>query len=477
MKNLLIVFLFLSSVKMLALDVSVTCLSYCQDQPYIELYSRFLGGTIQFVANGGDSLLQSTVEMLVLISDEQGNVRIAEKYNVQSEGLEVKDFYTMKRYGLSDGEYDLSIQFVDMNNVSDTLLHKEKIEIGYPESSLSISDPLLITEYSDDKNQFAFYKNGIAFEPPIYKVFGPKHNALSFYVEIYNADALDEQLFARYSVRQRDTKEEVYKPAYKKLSSEETGMILESFDISSLVSGDYEFVMEVVNKDMEVLAERLSDMAVYHPDRDFEVQYQGDLSFETSFVQAMDEGELNYSLKAIFPRVSNSLTPIINDIIWGDNLKTKRYFLYNFWSKYSDVDPKSIYDQYMEVARAVDRRFAANLGHGFETDRGYIFLKYGKPDDLVEVPDEPSAPPYEIWIYNFLVETNQTGVKFLFYNEELAPNEFRLLHSTCRGELQNPRWEVELYKSDRLAPIGNVVDANTVQDGFNRNARRYFSDN
>ena len=213
---------------------------------------------------------------------------------------------------------------------------------------------------------------------------------------IYNADALDEQLFARYSVRQRDTKEEVYKPAYKKLSSEETGMILESFDISSLVSGDYEFVMEVVNKDMEVLAERLSDMAVYHPDRDFEVQYQGDLSFETSFVQAMDEGELNYSLKAIFPRVSNSLTPIINDIIWGDNLKTKRYFLYNFWSKYSDVDPKSIYDQYMEVARAVDRRFAANLGHGFETDRGYIFLKYGKPDDLVEVPDEPSAPPYEL---------------------------------------------------------------------------------
>ena len=93
------------------------------------------------------------------------------------------------------------------------------------------------------------------------------------------------------------------------------------------------------------------------------------------------------------------------------------------------------------------------------------------------MPDEPSAPPYEIWIYNFLVETNQTGVKFLFYNEELAPNEFRLLHSTCRGELQNPRWEVELYKSDRLAPIGNVVDANTVQDGFNRNARRYFSDN
>jgi hypothetical protein len=67
-------------------------------------------------------------------------------------------------------------------------------------------------------------------------------------------------------------------------------------------------------------------------------------------------------------------------------------------------------------------------------------------------------------------------VRFLFYNPSLVTNDFQLLHSTCRGERFNPRWEVDLYSDDNLGQNNNYLDARTTEDNFNRNARRYFSD-
>ena len=62
----------------------------------------------------------------------------------------------------------------------------------------------------------------------------------------------------------------------------------------------------------------------------------------------------------------------------------------------------------MEVAKAVDRLYKSGFGYGFETDRGNIFMKYGKPNDIVTVENDPSAPPYEMWVYNDFPKTKQT---------------------------------------------------------------------
>ena len=70
----------------------------------------------------------------------------------------------------------------------------------------------------------------------------------------------------------------------------------------------------------------------------------------------------------------------------------------------------------MKVAEKVDLYFKSGFGYGFETDRGYTYLKYGPPADIVTVEDEPSAPPYEIWVYYDFPMTSQSNVKFLFYN-------------------------------------------------------------
>ena len=95
----------------------------------------------------------------------------------------------------------------------------------------------------------------------------------------------------------------------------------------------------------------------------------------------------------------------------------------------------------------------------------------------MQVEEDPSAPPYEIWSYNEFPQTLQNNVKFIFYNPSLAPGDFVLLHSTARGELNNPNWERDLYKNaPNQQDSGNFIDGTGVQDNFNRNAGRFFRD-
>jgi hypothetical protein len=131
---------------------------------------------------------------------------------------------------------------------------------------------------------------------------------------------------------------------------------------------------------------------------------------------------------------------------------------------------------HMEVAHAVDVKFRSGFRHGIETDRGFAYLKYGQPDDIEGREDEPSAPPYEIWIYYDFPFTKQKNVKFLFYNPSLAPGEFRLLHSTALGELNNPQWELELYRDAPDQVDGDAFDSTSMKDNFNRSAKRIMND-
>jgi len=58
-----------------------------------------------------------------------------------------------------------------------------------------------------------------------------------------------------------------------------------------------------------------------------------------------------------------------------------------------------------------------------------------------------------------------------FCDMEHLHRDFRLLHSTCRVELQTPSWEAELYRRLPEETVGNQGEARSVNDGFSRRAR------
>jgi len=473
--------LFLFVTQQQAMEVSVTACSFSNSgEGYIEIYSKFKSGSLQWASLPDDVLsLYSEVEMLCVLS-QQDSIVLADRFRIMSPtGKSPRDFWDMKRYALPLGAYKLEVRYVDLNNVSDTLSYTSELDVSYPAETLSISDILLIEEIGGSDDSLAFNRNNFTYEPLEFNLLNPEDRNLVFYAELYNLDkSFSEDVFVKYYLENADVAglDRYTRAGYKKIEPESVNRILVEFSVEDITSGNYILHLELNDRERRPVSEQQTVVSVYNPYEDYKRQLNAGSNYESSFIQFLNADELDYSLKAIFPRVGNNMTELLNTIIRKPELEPKRYFLYSFWSSISTDNMQSHYDAYMDVARAVDNSYATNVFHGFETDRGRIFLKYGKPDDLVFEEDEQTAPPYEIWIYNYVPETQQTNVKFLFYNPTLVTNDFVLLHSNCRGERKNPRWELDLY-SDAVNELpANYIDSRQMPDNFNRNARRYFTD-
>jgi GWxTD domain-containing protein len=193
---------------------------------------------------------------------------------------------------------------------------------------------------------------------------------------------------------------------------------------------------------------------------------------ELGFVKDIPDDSLDYYVRAMAPIVQSMEVDIMNTLLKKENPKALRYFIHRYWTAEAGKLAGPAFYGYMKIARVVDDNYKTGFGYGFESDRGHTFLKYGKPDEVIEVEDEPSAPPYEIWFYNLFPATHQTNVRFLFYNPSLSKGAFKLLHSTAIGEVRNERWEIELYRDATLEIPG--VNETVMGDNVYRNARKYF---
>jgi GWxTD domain-containing protein len=123
----------------------------------------------------------------------------------------------------------------------------------------------------------------------------------------------------------------------------------------------------------------------------------------------------------------------------------KREFLFKFWKK---RDP-NIYtkrnefkEEYMKRINFVEHRFRVMNKRGYLTDRGRVYLMFGEWDQIDRFPNPTNRKPYEIWYYNSI----EGGVIFVFA-DLTGYNDYELLHSTKRGEIQDYRWQNRIIQN------------------------------
>ncbi|MEM6965942.1 MAG: GWxTD domain-containing protein, partial [Bacteroidota bacterium] len=238
----------------------------------------------------------------------------------------------------------------------------------------------------------------------------------------------------------------------------------------------YRLFVEIRNRAKQLLSRKTIEFQRSNPFLQATHEVTETIAIKDEFVAALNQEELEYSLRAIAPLVRENDVELLNSVVKNRDTTIQQRFLFNFWVNQNPNQPDVTYKAFMKIAKAVDRMYTSGFGHGFETDRGYVYIRYGRPDDIVAVDTDPSAPPYEIWIYNDFPVTNQTNVKFLFYAPALG-TDYRILHSTARGELNNPQWQLELYRNVPEEIDGNnYIDGTQMQDNMNRHASRFFSD-
>lgn len=481
MKKLIFLFLvtsFLPISKTLAIDASISHAVYrSTDFNYIEFHFYIVGSTLKYTQI--DSInSQATCEIVIKFL-QKGEIVKFDKFNLKSPpSLDPVNFTDMHRYELANGDYDIEVELTDALKPDSKMQYRSKAFIDITDRNLRMSDILLLSDVKADTTEAA--KNGLKMMVLPYEFYDSFYDKLIFYTEIYNADKVIGEDFkiSYYIERTSSTSAGDEKPTITGHKTKKAISFLpnvQQIDISKLPTGNYRLRVDLRNQHDDLLGEKMIYFQRANTMMTAEnLDTLSKVALENEFVAELEPKDLRYALRAILMQVPNDEVSILNTVIDGKDTSAQRMYLFKHFAKINANLPELAYQEYMHYAKIVDKMYYNGYGYGFESDRGRIYMRYGRPDDIETVENETNAPPYEVWFYNKIDKTQQTNVKFLFYNPTLVARGFRLLHSNCRGELQNPRWKSELYRSVPNEQVGNPIDSREVRDNFTRRAERIF---
>lgn len=453
-------------------DVSVTRFQ-TPDKSYIELFIYILGSSVKV-----DSLKSASVNVTYFIS-EQGNIIAGDRYNLLSGGEDViADFMDLRRHFLNAGQYTITVELHDNNDSTNSIILSKNVTIASQTTALAQSDIQLLGHVTPSSDDGVWVKSGMRVTPLPYSWYRASWDNLYFYQELYHTDKTPgTDFFIRYTIAPDDKRDHVLVQGYKRMKPKMVNTVVQPIDIKGLSSGNYVLQVGVYDQAKTLLSSTEATFMRSNPAADKQWVENAGSYFETSFTHQMTDDSVRYALKAIAPKVSQAQVPVLNYLLEKGMPDNQRRFLHQYWLETKPLSPELAYIEYMKLAVAVDEQYHSAFGYGFETDRGHILLKYGFPNDIISVEDEPSAPPYEIWFYNDFPVTSQSDVRFLFYNPSLAGGDYKLLHSTAIGEVQNSRWQMMLYSDALSEPeAGDFINASDVRSNVHRRAVEYFTD-
>lgn len=477
MKSICIIIVLLISIRASALQISLDCASFRDaGQSYVEAYIRVLSSTLTFKEDL-QGLSSAAVDLTLIISKGEEIVSF-EKYTLNAAKLQtVTDLIDVKRFALPAGSYNLKLEAVDQLDVENKVALVQSITVEAATEGVSMSDVQIFADVMQAAVTDPLAKNGVYMEPLSFRIVTEDLSTLHIYTEMYGVVDM-EKVFLRYSVKGLDQVAES-DPIMKKVEPVKLSTntkILSSLPVDKLPSGQYKLTVQLIDRELLVLDAR--EVAFVRENTTYDREYWGSYNDtqDRSFVSGMSEGEIDYALRATSPIVYEPKKSLMDYMVGEASLPAKKQYLFQIWKDKHPTNTEYHFLQYLTFAKAVDLEYNSNVGYGFETDRGYIFLRYGKPNNVLAIDQEPDSFPYEIWYYHNMSETSQTNVRFLFYNQSLVHNDYTLLHSTCRLERFNPDWELELYRKALDTQGASPTDGDTVGDGWDRMAKRYFNE-
>jgi GWxTD domain-containing protein len=158
----------------------------------------------------------------------------------------------------------------------------------------------------------------------------------------------------------------------------------------------------------------------------------------------------------------------IDNILSNVDLQTRQSFMYTFWYRRNSTNPEKAWNDYYQEVRAVQKEFGTKIKAGWQTDRGRVYLQYGKPSTRIVRNNDPDYWPFEIWHY-YTTNTGLRDRRFLFYNTSLN-YDMELLHSDIPNELRNYDWK-NLVRSRQMND-----PSSTGRIGNNQNQDPYSGD-
>jgi GWxTD domain-containing protein len=281
----------------------------------------------------------------------------------------------------------------------------------------------------------------------VYPFYSAADAKLKFYTELYNSDQLYDsgKFLVSYYIESSESSSVMREFVFnQRFDVSKVNILLNTIDIKGLPSGNYYLVVEMRDRSNNLICSQSAFFQRSNPGVSYDMDDLTGVSIENTFVSKMDNIDtLRRFIEYLDPICSEAERNYCSGMLKSNDMKLMQQFMFNFWSTRSPLTPEQAWADYLAAVKRVNMSFGTTAYPGYRSDRGYVFLKYGQPDQIVERPNEPNAYPYTIWHY--YVVANQHNKRFVFMSKDESTNDYHLIHSDVIGEINNPRWQLEVH--------------------------------
>lgn len=475
MKNLFYIFLSTCLISSVASANLRATFDYKQflipgEGMFLETHLSFDGAT--FVWAPIDSLSSQAKVQSTIILSRNGEVIDFRKTSISSSAQEndrIADFIDLQRFLVAPGEYDLEINLLDLNKEAVVpVTMRQKIAITLFQEAPCISSITFVEAYAQAKEPTELTKSGYDLLPLVADFFPPKADKIVFYAEVYNTDQYfpeGDKYLLTYALWSKDGALEETRKYLRKSTAAVTPM-LEVMSIEALPEGNYELVIEVRTKEnTEVVSEAISFFRAGEPANPF-AGLPTDYASEAGF-SFNNPDSMTFYIDCLYPIVGNIERGTIVNLVDQGGLEIQQNFFNNFWLNYAPEDPLGAWRKYINEVWYINEEYSTPVLPGYRTDRGRVWLQYGKPNTIVQRHNETEVFPYEIWHYYKIGRFNDK--RFLFYSRSVTNYDFDLLHSDMLGEVQNEDWRsIMRTKNNDLRPSDSQLNRVDPRDTYSR---------
>lgn len=441
--------------------------------PYIETYLSVIGNSVKYQKTASGKF-QGSIEITIVFKQGE-EIKNFKKYNLLSPELNdtlnsFVNFIDQQRFLLPSANYTLELDISDVNSPVQPFKSIQQVSIDFSKEKISISDVELIESYSQTTQPGMLSKSGYDLVPYVSNFLPASINKISFYAELYNTDIIlgkDEKYLVNYFIETYETSKALNNfRGFLRQNSKPVNVILSSMNISNLPSGNYNLVLEIRNKNNMLLTNKKMFFQRSNPEFKIKAEDISSLNPAGTFAENLtNKDTLAEFIRALAPIASESETRFIENNFPEKSipdLALMQKFFLSFWIERNSNDPGQEWDNYRKQVAQVNKSYGTRIRKGYETDRGRIYLKYGKPNSIIDQSfQDANYYPYQIWHYYKTDRKN--NAKFVFYNTDLVTNDYQILHSNVLGEANDYRWQYRLKQrstsgADLDKARGDVTD-------------------
>lgn len=440
--------------------------------PYLEIYWQINPKKIRYNTNK-DKKIVARIKTHVTIINDTGHVLKNDLYIYETlpastvDELAYLNILELKRYFLSPGKYRVTVDLTDLNDTSNVASYSDTFTTSALVAGAFYGDVELMDTFYASQIKTPFLKHGKQFIPLCDNFFDTYRNKLNYYTELYQLGKVSPQdfpLIQSVHLSRKPGGDPMMK--YQKLdtiNTKDVPFIAGTFDITDLPSGNYYLTFSLGTKQHATLTTK--QLFIQRTNKrpakpeveekraeilDTGMENINVLDLNKTFLKKYDAAQVKAILKMLLPVSTPSEAISINGFLKKPEELYMRYFIYNHFSAIDKENPERAWKAFSDKVREANKLYTNHGKVGYETERGFMYLRYGQPSEVITVLNEKGALPYEIWQYNTLQDMaghSEANAIILFYKASETDFDYKMLHTTVAGEPHNAGWRSFLYNT------------------------------